>query len=222
MSRQRLVLIGGGGHASDVLQAIEAMNEHKPTYEVVGILDDRKIDEGRFDARGVHQVGSVDDISAVDAEYVICAGWPWERHALAQRIGGRSVSAAPIVHPRADVGTGVALGAGTVVLGNAHLSPLVRIGAHGLVSYTASIGHDTVLGDFASILPNAAVSGQVVAGRRVLVGAGSVVLEGLRLGDGACVGAGAVVTADVPPDQTVVGVPARPSGDGGRRQAIER
>lgn len=222
MSLQRLVLVGGGGHASDVLQAIEAVNACSPTYEVVGILDDQMIDQARFRSRGVVQVGSVDDIDTVDARYVICVGWPSVRSALAQRIGERSEPALPIVHPRADVGTGVELGQGTVVLGNAHLSPLVCIGVHGLVSYTASIGHDTVLGDFASVLPNAAISGQVVAGRRVLVGAGSVVLEGLYLGDDARIGAGAVVVHDIPPCQTVVGVPARSSRDSGLRQEIEK
>jgi len=41
------------------------------------------------------------------------------------------------------------------------------------------------------------------------IGSGATILGGVRIGSGALVGAGAVVTADVPPGETVAGVPAR-------------
>jgi sugar O-acyltransferase (sialic acid O-acetyltransferase NeuD family) len=204
-----LVLIGGGGHASDVLQAVEAVNAARPTYHVVGILDDHDVDPRRFTGRGVAHIGPVDDVAAVDAAYVLCLGWPWTRHAVARRVGERGRPAPPIVHPSADVGVGVELGPGSVVLGHAHLSPFVRLGAHALVSYLASVGHDATFGDHASVMPNAAVSGDVAGGHRVLVGTGAVVREGVRLGDDVRIGAGAAVVGDVAAGLTVAGVPAR-------------
>lgn len=209
MTLSPLVLVGGGGHASDVLQAVEAVNATRPTYHVVGILDDDDVDPRRFTGRGVTRIGSVDDLADVEAAYILCLGWPWTRHAVAQRIAGRGRPAAPIVHPSADVGVGVELGPGSVVLGHAHLSPFVRFGDHALVSYGASVGHDTILGSHASVMPNAAVSGGVTGGNRVLVGTGAVVREGVRLGDDVRIGAGAAVVADVGAGLTVVGVPAR-------------
>jgi sugar O-acyltransferase (sialic acid O-acetyltransferase NeuD family) len=206
----RLVLVGGGGHASDVLQAVEAVNAVRPTYQVVGILDDQDVDPRRFAGREVVHIGPVDDVATVDAAYVLCLGWPWTRHAVARRIGERGEPALPIIHPSADVGTGAELRPGTVVLSHAHVSPFVRMGVHALVSYNASIGHDTTFGDHASVMPNAAVSGDVLAGDRVLVGSGAVVCEGVHLGDDVKIGAGAVVVGDVAASLSVVGVPARP------------
>jgi UDP-2-acetamido-3-amino-2,3-dideoxy-glucuronate N-acetyltransferase len=52
----------------------------------------------------------------------------------------------------------------------------------------------------------------IVVGRRATLGSATVVLGGVRIGEGAIVGAGAVVTRDVPPGDTVIGVPARVRG----------
>lgn len=210
MTLVRLVLVGGGGHASDVLQAVEAVNAVRLTYQVAGILDDKDVDPRRFAGRGVAHIGPVEDVATIDAVYVLCLGWPWTRHAVAGRIGERGQPAPPIVHPSADVGAGVELRPGSVVLGHAHVSPFVRFGVHGLVSYNASVGHDTTFGDHASVMPNAAVSGDVRAGDRVLVGSGAVVREGVCLGDDVKIGAGAAVVGDIVAGLTVVGVPARP------------
>jgi sugar O-acyltransferase (sialic acid O-acetyltransferase NeuD family) len=207
-----LVLVGGGGHASDVLQAIEAVNAARPTYRVVGLLADDEIDPRRFAGRGVGQVGSVGDVGSVDAAYVLCVGWPSTRQAVAERIGAAGTPSAPIVHPSAELGAGVELGHGSVVLGNGHLSPMVYLGAHSLVSYNASVGHDTTFGAFASVMPGAAVSGDVTAGDEVLIGTNAAVLEGVRIGHRVRVGAGAAVVTDVADDMTIVGVPARPVG----------
>lgn len=50
----------------------------------------------------------------------------------------------------------------------------------------------------------------VTIGDGVHIGMGVRILPGVTIGNGAIIGAGAVVTRDVPPDATVVGVPARP------------
>ena len=50
----------------------------------------------------------------------------------------------------------------------------------------------------------------------VSVGAGAVLLGGIQVGDGASVGANAVVLDNVEPEQTVVGIPARPIASGAK------
>jgi UDP-2-acetamido-3-amino-2,3-dideoxy-glucuronate N-acetyltransferase len=44
---------------------------------------------------------------------------------------------------------------------------------------------------------------------RASIGSNATIVAGVTIGEGALVGAGAVVTRDVPPNATVVGVPAR-------------
>lgn len=49
-------------------------------------------------------------------------------------------------------------------------------------------------------------------GKGASIGANATILPGIKIGEDALVGAGSVVTKDVPPGNTVVGVPAKPVG----------
>jgi sugar O-acyltransferase (sialic acid O-acetyltransferase NeuD family) len=205
---ERLVLVGAGGHASDVLSAVEAINTVSAAWDVVGLLADGPPERDRFGDRGVAHLGGLELLDGLDATYVLAVGWPATKRALLDRIppGAR---AAVLVHPTVEVGAGAEIGVGVVVLDGAHLSAHARIGDHALVSYLSSVGHDTVVGQLSSVMPGAHVAGDVHLGAEVTVGAGALVLQGLSVGDGATVGAGAVVTSDVAAGVTVVGAPAR-------------
>lgn len=219
-SLTRLVLLGAGGHASDVLGVVEAVNRQLPTFDVVGLLDDDpQADPARFHGRDATIVGRLDRLAELGASWIAAVGWPVSRQRLAAWASTTGLPAATLVSPVADIGAGVAVGAGSVVIGAARLSPRSRIGSHSLVSYLAAVGHDASIGDGTSVMPGAMVSGGVEIGAGVLVGTSATIIEGIRVGDGATIGAGAVVLEDVPAGSTVVGVPARrvrrePAGPG--------
>jgi sugar O-acyltransferase (sialic acid O-acetyltransferase NeuD family) len=205
----RLVLLGAGGHASDVLGVVEQLQAAGSHIEVVGVLDDdHEADMSRFAGREVQIAGPIDRLSDLDAAWIAAVGWPSTRRRLVARTGAAAAAPA-LVSPRADVGRGVVVGDGSVVMGSARLSPLAHVGEHALVSYAAAVGHDSIVGDGTSVMPGAMVSGGVRIGEWVLVGTNATVIEGVVIGDGATVGAGAVVLQDVPPGTTVAGVPAR-------------
>lgn len=210
----RLVILGGGGHASDVLGVAEAVIEAGGAageLTVVGILDDGEVDGRRFVDRDARHLGPIERIGDVDAtHYVVAAGWPTSRRALQARVAGCGLEAATLVHPTATLGRGVVLGVGAVVMAGVHLSPMARVGDHACLSNHAVVGHDAVLGDFAGIMPAGVLSGDTVVGAGATIGANATVLEGRTVGAGAMVGAGAVVVHDVADGVTVVGVPARP------------
>jgi hypothetical protein len=211
----RLVLLGGGGHARDVLGALEAMALLTPdgsckSMQVVGVLDDADIDTTRMARWGVQHLGALADLRHVDADgFVACAGYPLARKALAVQAERLGLAAFSVLHPRAWVSPGTVVGSGVVVLAGACISPGVTLGEHSYVSHGALVGHDTVVGPYASLMPGASVSGDVQVGEGCVVGANATVLQCLALGAWSVVGAGAVVTLPVPPGATALGVPAR-------------
>lgn len=205
-----LVLLGGGGHASDVLSVLEAQRARGSIIEPIYVADDAWAKPERFDDRtGVELVESIEAAVSL-GPFLVCVGYPDGRravHGVAVEAGGQS--AGPAVHPDSSVHPTVRLDDGVVVLGQTWISPQARIAAHTHVCYGATIGHDTEIGSFSSVMPGACIGGDLTIGEGVLIGANATVLQGLTVGDGARIGAGAVVIRDVPAGETVVGVPAQ-------------
>jgi sugar O-acyltransferase (sialic acid O-acetyltransferase NeuD family) len=205
----RVALLGGGGHARDLLGGIAGT----PGMTADGFFDDRPSTQGMdiFRTWGLPYLGLIDGFEQLDrdTEYLIAIGYPDTRRAVWQRVKHLPNRAATLVHPDSDVGYGTRLGRGVVVLSGARVSPAAKLGEHVHVSYLSAVGHDSTVGDFSTIMPAAIVSGDAHVGDGVLIGTNATVLEGLSVGDGARIGAGAVVVRDVEAGTTVVGVPAR-------------
>lgn len=197
-----LLIIGAGGHASDVADL--AMRCGVPR---IAVRDDRPVNGDRFERRGIRMLPTGEGLPE-GATCTLGIGRPTSRRGAAQDLPEETAHA-PLVDPAAVMSPSADLSAGVQVFWLAGISPLVSLGRHVLVSYGATVGHDTTVGNYSSVFPGAHVSGEVDIGEAVLIGSGAVVLQGLTIGDGAVLGAGAVVTRDVSPGAKVTGVPAR-------------
>lgn len=83
---------------------------------------------------------------------------------------------------------------------------LVTVGDGAIIGYDATLlCHEFLHDEYRT--------GAVVVEDRAMIGAGAVVLPGVTIGADAQVAANSLVTADVPPGETVAGVPAAPTGD---------
>ncbi|WP_297855318.1 serine O-acetyltransferase [Elioraea sp.] len=100
------------------------------------------------------------------------------------------------------------------------IHPAARIGRrlvidHGdgvVIGETAEIGDDVLMYHQVTLGGTSLAGGKrhPTIGDKAILGAGAKILGPIVVGEGARVGANAVVLSDVPPGQTVVGIPARP------------
>ncbi|GJQ29552.1 MAG: acetyltransferase [Phycisphaerae bacterium] len=202
MEQRGVVLIGGGGHA---LVVAEALGE---SAEVVGFFDDAP--DAPLRARfGYERLGPLNAIPPeIEAYFMLAVGdLALRRRLLAGPLGGARTFG--ITHRTASVSASAGVGRGVFIAPHAVVHAFATVGDHAIINTGAIVEHECVLGENVHVAPGAVLGGNVSVGRDTLVGLGSRVLPGVRIGVGCVIGAGAVVIRDVPDGATVVGVPGR-------------
>lgn len=201
MPIDRIALIGAGGHAKVVLDALRLAH---PRLEV------RVLDEAH-EAAGRKLLGlAVEPLTGEwQAAFHVAIGGAAERERIATALQGKGASLFSVVHPAASVAPASEIGEGSFIAAQAIVAPDVRIGRGVIVNHGAIVDHDCVVGDWSHVAPGATLGGGVKVGRCAMIGAGANVLPGVSVADYATVGAGAVVNRDVARKATVKGVPAK-------------
>jgi sugar O-acyltransferase (sialic acid O-acetyltransferase NeuD family) len=206
---QRIVIIGAGGFAREVLDVYEACNATgNGPYEVLGFVADHP-DPGTL-VNDLPVLGPLDWLNGRSDLLAICAiGDTGTRRVVVREAAHLGVGFHTIVHPDAKRTRWIEVGIGTVITAGCILTNRIRVGDHVHLNIDSTIGHDVVIGDFVTIAPGVHVSGNVILEPGCNVGTGAVIIQGRRIGAGSVIGAGAVVTTDIPADSVAVGVPAK-------------
>lgn len=207
---QRVAIFGAGGHGRDTLEVFAACNRARPgSWEVVGFLSEVAEEHGR-DVNGLRVLGGWEWLAGQHGVRLVCAiGDSPARARLTARARGLGVEFATVVHPTAVVPERVELGCGVIVSAGVLMTNRIRIGDHALINLGVTIAHDVELGELVTVAPGVNLPGHVRVGAGCDLGTGASLLPRVRIGPWSIVGAGAVVTADLPPNVTAVGVPAR-------------
>jgi len=213
--RIRLVIIGAGGHGSEVQAYVKDLNRSGWGGALLGYLDDTR----RCGAQGsLNVLGPLEVFAAAPAEhfeglhYITAIGDNTGRQHVTGRIEalyGNRMKAWTLVHPAAWTAEDVVIGEGTLLAPGVVVTSRVRIGRHCILNVKASVSHDCVVGDYVSINPGVTICGHCRIGAGAFLGAGATVIDRIEIGAGAIIGGGAVVVKDIPPRVTAIGVPAR-------------
>ena len=205
MSTDKTLLIGAGGHARVVVDALLSTGVDPSQLAVA----DEDAGKAGSDILGI-PVALYGPAVASARGFHICIGNNGVRRRLFDALPiDRAVS---VIHPAASVSSYAEIGPGSFIAASAVVAPCARLGVSCIVNHGAVVDHDCQIGAHSHIAPGATLAGNCHLGSGVLVGAGARVLPGVKIGDNAVVGAGAVVTRDVRAGVTVVGVPAREIG----------
>ena len=205
-----VVFVGGGGHASVLLDALGGLAGLQPVGYVApmpGRLSELGVaylgtDEERFRLfeRGIRlAILGVAGAHGNDARQPVFEAW--------RAAGFEFVD---VVHERATVAASVVRGRGLQCLAGAVINAGTTLGANVIVNSNATVEHDCVVGDHAHVAPGATLCAGVVVGAGAFIGAGAVIVPGVPVGAWAMVGAGSVVIRAVIEGGRVAGVPAGP------------
>lgn len=218
--RPRCVILGGGGHARVVIDAIQVAG----LVDVAGVLDANPERWGT-ELLGIPVLGGDEqlvEIARTADHFAVGLGSVGDsgpRRRLFEAARAAGLAPFTVRHPSAIVSPMATVGAGSQLLPRCVVNAGAAVGINVIVNTGAIVEHDCVIGDHAHVATGAILASTVTVGEGAHVGAGAVVRQGIHIGAGALVGAGAVVVKDVPAGAVVMGVPARlrPSANRGGR-----
>jgi len=206
MPTERICIVGAGGHARVVADALLCANPS--AVETLCFVDDRPgLHGGTLLGRPI--VGPIAVAGRADTLFHVAIGAADLRERLQRELIAAGARPLTIVHPRAVISAHAVVGAGSFVAAGAIIAPLARIGDGVIVNHAAVVDHDCEVGAWSHIGPHATLGGSVYIGSGVLIGANATVLPGKRVGARATIGAGAVVVRDAAEGAVCRGVPAR-------------
>lgn len=195
-----LVIIGAGGHAKVVIDAIRLQGKYIP-YAVIDeinyghIFCGIKVEKRLEQKDNLAFVVAIGDNKTRKEKYQSCLQLGWQP--------------ATIIHPSAVIANDVSLGAGTVIFAGAAINAATVIGENCIINTGATVDHDCRLANHVHVAPGCHLAGEITIGEGSLLGIGTVAIPKRKVGNWVVAGAGAVIIDDIDDDDVVVGVPAR-------------
>jgi sugar O-acyltransferase (sialic acid O-acetyltransferase NeuD family) len=209
MNKQKLILIGGGGHCKSCIDVIE----QEGRFEIAGILDiPAKIGT---EILGYPVIGSDNQLPELSHHYahffitIGQIGLPDARLGLFKLLKELKLELPVIISPLAYVSRHAKISEGTIVMHDAVVNAHATVGKNCIINSKCLIEHDAVIGDHCHVSTGAIINGGVMVGDNCFVGTGAKILQYLKIGSDITIGAGAVVTKNLTEPGTYIGIPAK-------------
>lgn len=201
--KNRLVIIGAGGHGKVVADAAMKMEK----YSEIVFLDDKK---ELKECNGFPIIGKCSEVDHYieDSDVFVAVGDAIARQKIQKWMHEIKASLSIVVHPESVIGKNVTIGCGTVVMAGAVINSGSIIGEGCIINTSSSVDHDCRVADYVHIAVGAHLAGNVGIGARTWIGAGAIVSNNVNICQDCMVGAGAVVIRDIEEAGTYFGVPA--------------
>lgn len=198
-----IVLIGGGGHALSVADAIISGKN----YKIVGYTDESDthiplrylgtddILESLFEKGLINAAITVGFLGKGSIRDKLC-------HKVEQ-VGfhlPKIIDPSAVVSGSADFGEGVFIGKQAVVNAGA------KIGKMSIINTGAIIEHNNWVGEYCHVAVGAVLCGSVHVGAHTFIGANATIIQGVQIGMNVIIGAGSIVIGDVPDNSQIIGV----------------
>jgi len=207
MTERPFIILGGGGHARVLASTIRQLGR-----QILGYTDPSSNASLAGDVKYLGVDETLQEYASDEVVLAVGLGSTRDtthRGRLFDETHSEEFDFPPVIHPQAFVADEAVLAEGAQVMAGAVVQPGTRIRENVIVNTNASVDHDCDIRRDVHVAPGATISGDVILEEGVHVGTGASIVQEIRVGEQSTVGAGAVVVEDVPPETTVIGVPAQ-------------
>lgn len=175
--KEKIILIGGGGHCKSCIDVIE----HEGRFEIAGIVDIPEKKHHRV--LGYPVIGTDSDLVKLTKTFpnvLITLGQiksPNQRMNLYNMIKQTGARFPVILSPLAYISPHAQVAEGTIVMHHALINANASVGRNCIINTKALVEHDAIIEDYCHISTGAVVNGGVKIGSGSFFGSGAVSKE---------------------------------------------
>lgn len=193
-----IVIIGAGDLGKEVVWLVEDINKNKPTYVILGFLDDdvSKVGEEFY---GYKVLGNDDILEDLQKKSNVGAVIAIQKGDIRKKIVERHPvfnDWVTLVHPTAVIASTSSVGIGSIVFPYVSISVDSKLGDFNLYYINCTICNDCKLGDYVSVMSNASISEHSMIGDEGFLSAGCTIYPHINLARHVSVGVGVAVCKD--------------------------
>lgn len=197
----RIIIIGGGGHAGVVIEAIISAKK----YTILGVLDDTK--NNTDTCHGYPVLGKLSEAEIISTRlncknFHIAVGSPKARKVIWQSLP-MGLNYPNVIHAKSYVSITADIGNGNFFAANSFVGANTMVVNHCIINTNSSIDHDNEIMSFCNINPNSATGGNVKIGKLTEIGMGVNIRNAVTIGENCFIQMGCVVTKDILDNSTV-------------------
>lgn len=202
--KKQIYIYGAGG-----LAMLAADTAQIAGWKILGFIDDTPTaPKTLWNIPVLHQAPALPENP--DDFGIICAiGNCQARFDICSKLAALGYHFATIVHPQAIISPRAQIGDGVFICAGSVIDPCVKIDNWSIINKNCSISHETTIGKACHIAPASAVAGNCKIGKRVWLGLHSTVIEKISIGKDSFIGAGSVVVSSFADGSFAYGVPAK-------------
>lgn len=197
MSKQQLILIGGGGHCKACIDVIECEDR----YDIIGILDRPELlGQTVLDYKIIGSDNNIADYVKSGYHFLITVGQIKSaavRKKIFDVLDHYGATFATIVSPAAYVSKHALIGKGTIIMHGVIVNAAAKIGSNCILNTNCGIEHDTTIGNCTHVSTSAVINGDCIVGDEVFIGSNATLSNQITIVNNVVVGSGAVVNKNI-------------------------
>lgn len=193
---EKISIVGLGGHAKVVLDAIKSCG-----FSIDGYFDVKITQTSKLNYLGK------ENLFTSGFNIFITVGDNGLRKKIYDTVKSKNNLDFCIIHPSTHISPSALIGKQSFLAPGCVVNADVEIETGVIINSNATVEHDSRIGEFSHIAPGTTLCGGVNIGINCLVGANSTVLPGINIGDNVIVGAGSVVNRDLESNSIYIGNP---------------
>lgn len=193
MKKEKLILIGGGGHCRSCIDVIEAHGR----FEVSAIVDvESQVGQEVLNYSIHYTDESLNELIQKYKNVIITIGQiknPDLRVSYFEKLKKIGAHFPIIISPRAHVSKYATIKEGSIIMHDSLINAKAEIGLNCIINTKALVEHDAVVGDHCHISTGSIINGGAVIGKKSFIGSQAMVRDNISIQERSIIQAGSSV-----------------------------